>query len=115
MYRRAPTLIKHQQLACEVPGFRWLSEQQRRVLMQALRQELARTFERQRLLVFSRRWLYDQRLIIVHERALRSTIESATRQHEAALAKSIHAAVDDILLERWRKALVTIRESGLAQ
>jgi len=115
MYRRAPTLIEHQQLACEVLGFGWLSEQQRRALMQALRRELARTFDRQRLLVFSRRWLYDHRLIILHERSLRSTIESAARQHEAALAKSIQAAVDDTLLERWRKALVTVRESGLAQ
>jgi len=115
MYRRAPTLIEHQQLACEVLGFRWLSEQQRRALMQALRQELTRTFDRQQLLVFARRWLYDHRLIIMHERSLRSTIASATRQYEAALAKSIHAVVDDTLLERWRKALVISRESGLTQ
>jgi hypothetical protein len=113
MYRRAPTLIAHQQLACEVLGFRWLSEQQRRALMQALRQELTRTFDRQQLLVFARRWLYDHHLIILHERSLRTTIASATRQYEAELAKRIHAAIDDTLLERWRKALVMPRESGL--
>src|SRR5260370_34726744 len=83
--------------------------------MQALRRELTRTHDRQRLLVFSRRWLYDHRLIIMHERSLRTTIASATQQYEAALAKSIHAAVDDAQLERWRKALVTPRESGLTQ
>jgi hypothetical protein len=50
LYRRAPTLIEHQQLACEVLGFRWLSEPQRRALARALRQELTRTRDRQRLL-----------------------------------------------------------------
>jgi hypothetical protein len=51
LYRRAPTLIEHQQLACEVLGFRWLSEPQRRALVQALRRELTRTRDRERLLV----------------------------------------------------------------
>ena len=115
MYRRAPTLIEHQQLACEALGFHWLSESQRRALVRALRQDLARTRDRQRLLVFARRWVYDHQLIITHERSLRSTIVSATRQYEAALAKSIHAGMDSDLLERWRQALVTPREAGLSQ
>src|ERR1039457_6209687 len=65
-----------------------LSDPQRRALVRALRQELTRTRDRQRLLVFARRWLYDHQLIIVHERSLRSTIVSATRQYEAALARA---------------------------
>jgi hypothetical protein len=115
MYRRAPTLIEHQQLACEVLGFRWLSEPQRRALVRALRQELTRTRDRQQLLVFARRWLYDHQLIIMHERALRSIIVSATRQYEAALARSIHAGIDSDRLDRWREALVAPREAGLSQ
>jgi hypothetical protein len=115
MYRRAPTLIEHQQLACEAIGFHWLSEPQRRALVRALRQELTRTRDRQRLLVFARRWLYDHQLIIMHERSLRSTIVSATRQYEATLAKRIHADIDRELLERWRQALVTPREAGLSE
>lgn len=103
------------ELTAEVLGFRWLSEPQRRALVYALRRELTRTHDRQRLLVFVRRWLYDHYLIIMHERSVRSIIVSGTRQYEAALAKSIHAAVDDGLLERWRQALVTPRESGLSQ
>jgi Domain of unknown function (DUF4158) len=115
MYRRAPTLIEHQQLAREALGFRWLSEPQRRALVRALRQELTRTRDRQRLLVLPRRWLYDHQLIIMHERALRSTIVGATRQYEAALARSIQAGIDSDLLERWRQALVTPRAAGLSQ
>ena len=115
MYRRGKTLFEHQQLACEVLGFHWLSEPQRRALVRALRQELARTRDRQRLLVFARRWLYDHQLIIMHERSLRSTIVGATRQYEAALARSIHAGIDSELLERWRQALVTPHETGLSQ
>jgi len=115
MYRRGKTLFEHQQLACEVLGFHWLSEPQRRALVRALRQELARTRDRQRLLVFARRWLYDHQLIIMHERSLRSTIVGATRQYEAALAGSIHAEIDSELLERWREVLVTPHETGLSQ
>jgi TnpA family transposase len=115
MYRRGKTLFEHQQLACEALGFRWLSELQRRALMRALRQELTRTRDQQRLLVFARCWLYEHHLIILHERALRSTIITATRQYEAALAKSVHAEIDHERLECWRQALVSAREAGLAQ
>jgi hypothetical protein len=115
MYRRGKTLFEHQQLACEALGFRWLSEPQRRALVRALRQELARTRDRQRLLVVARRWLYDHRLIIMHERSLGSTIVDAARQHEATLARSIHAGIDSALLERWRQALETPHEAGLSQ
>jgi hypothetical protein len=115
MYRRARTLIEHQQLACKALGFRWLSEPQRGALVRALRQELTRTRDRQRLLVLPRRWLYDHQLIIMHERALHSTIVGATRQYEAALARSIQAGIDSDRLERWRQALVTPRAAGLSQ
>ena len=114
MYRRAPTLIEHQQLACEALEFHWLSDAQRRALVRALRQELTRTRDRERLLVFARRWLYERRLIIMHERSLRSMIAGAIRQHEAALAKRIHAAVERDRIEQWQKALLTLRAAGVS-
>jgi hypothetical protein len=77
MYRRAPTLIEHQQLACETLGFRWLGEHHRRGLVRVMREELTRTDDPQRLLGFVRRWLYDHRLIIVHERRLRAMARHA--------------------------------------
>jgi len=79
-------------LACEVLDFHWLSEAQRRALSGALRLELTRTRDRQQLLIFARRWLYEHRLLIMHERSIRSTIVKARQQYEVALAKSIHAA-----------------------
>jgi hypothetical protein len=113
MYGRGSTLFEHQQLACEVLDFHWLSEAQRRALSGALRLELTRTRDRQQLLIFARRWLYEHRLLIMHERSIRSTIVKARRQYEVALVKSIHAAIDDERLAGWGKALVTPRESGV--
>ena len=112
MYRRAPTLIEHQQLACETLGFRWLSEHHRRSLVRVMREELTRTDDPQRLLGFARRWLYDHRLIIVHERRLRAMIATARRQHEAELARRIADSVEPSLLERWRATLTQPHESG---
>ena len=112
MYRRAPTLIEHQQQACETLGFRWLTEHQRRALVSALRGELVRTDDRQRLLGFARRWLYEHRLLIVHERRLRTLISVARGQHEAELAKRIGHSIEPHLLERWRAALTGAHKSG---
>ena len=112
MYRRAPTLIEHQQQACETLGFRWLTEHQRRALVSALRGELVRTDDRQRLLGFARRWLYEHRLLIVHERRLRTLISVARGQHEAELAKRIGHSIEPHLLERWRTALTGAHKSG---
>src|SRR5258708_12777052 len=112
MYRRAPTLIEDQQLACETLGFRWLSEHHRRGLVRVMREELTRTDDPQRLLGFARRWLYDHRLIIVHERRLRAMIATARRQHEAELARRIADSVEPSLLERWRATLTQPPESA---
>jgi TnpA family transposase len=115
MYGRGNTLFEHQQLACEVLDFHWLSEGQRRILSGAIRLELTRTRDSEQLLIFARRWLYEHRLLIMHERAIRSTIAKVRQHFEVSLAKSIRAAVGDAELERWRKALVTPRESGVTQ
>lgn len=68
-------------------------------LKRVLRDELARTSNRQRLLQFARCWLYEHRLIVLRERELRTMIVKAIRTHEAGLARMIVAAVDPQLLE----------------
>ena len=54
LYGREKTLFDHQQLACTVLGFRWMSEHQRRSLVRELRDEVARCADRDQLLVRAR-------------------------------------------------------------
>lgn len=61
MYRRRRTLFEQQDLACSVLGFHDVTEAQRRALVRAINAELSRTSDRQRLLQFARRWLYDHK------------------------------------------------------
>jgi hypothetical protein len=85
MYRRAPTLIEHQQVACDALAFERLSDHHRRAFVRIFREEISRTDDRERLLGFARRWLHDHRLIIAHERRLRAMIAAPRRQHETEL------------------------------
>ncbi len=48
MYRRHRTLFEQQDLACEILGFRSLTEAQRRALIRALREEVTHTSDRGR-------------------------------------------------------------------
>ena len=69
MYERGRTLFDHQQVACTVLGFQWMSEHQRRSLVRELRDEVARCADRDQLLVRARQWLYKNKLVIVHVRS----------------------------------------------
>jgi hypothetical protein len=86
LYGREKTLFDHQQLASTILGFRWMSEHQRRSLVRELRDEVARCADRDQLLVRARHWLYKNKLVIVHERAIRSLIASALTQLEVVVA-----------------------------
>ena len=68
LYARSRTLFDHQQQACECLGFRRMTEHQRRSLVRILRDEVARSADRERLLSHAREWLYDHRLLIVPSR-----------------------------------------------
>ena len=85
---------------------------QRRALVRLLHDELARTTDRQRLLQFARRWLYEHRLIVLRERELRTMIAKAIRSHEAALARGMHDAVDPLLLAQWHATITQPHDSG---
>ena len=112
MYHRRRTLFEHQELACETLGFHWLSNAQRGALVRVVRDELTRTFDRQRLLQFARRWLYDHRLVVLRERELRALILQALRQYEAQFAAQIVSSVGPQQLSAWKAAIVQPHASG---
>ena len=68
--------------------------------MTVLRDELAHSADRDRLLRFARRWLYEHRLLIVHDRSLRKMIAAAITQFEAELNDQIRGDVTEALLVR---------------
>lgn len=112
MYRRRRTLFEHQDLACAVLGFHSITEAQRRALVQAIDAKLSRTSDRQRLLQFGRRWLYDHKQLIPRERELRAYIAKGIRQHEATLVREIVEAIDPELLAQWKTTITQPRESS---
>ena len=105
LYRREKTLFEHQQLACEILGFARMSEHQRRALVRFLRQESEWEFDRDRLLNRTRQWLYENQLLIEHERSLRSLIDKAIEENETALAAVIQTSLPAPVLKRWAQTL----------
>lgn len=112
MYRRLSTLYEHQELACELLGFRDASDAQRRALVRVLRDELARTADRARLLAFTYAWLYERRLIPLRERDLRRLVLLAIKRHEHQLAARIRREVEPLVLADWAATLTRPREDG---
>ena len=115
MYERGRTLFDHQQVACTVLGFQWMSEHQRRSLVRELRDEVARCADRDQLLVRARQWLYKNKLVIVHERAIRTLIAAALAQLEVETGTAIAASVDPATLDRWRASVSELRPDGQTQ
>ena len=113
LYRRAQTLREHHQIACKALGFRWMSEPERRTLLGAIREELARTGDRNRLLRFARQWMYEHQLIIVHERQLRAMIAEALQQFETELSREVRAVIAEPLRSRWQREIMLAHGSGL--
>lgn len=112
LYGRGRTLFDHQQVVCEALGFRWMSEHQRRALVRLLGDEVSRCADRDQLLVFARHWLYEHRLLIVHDRAIRTLIAAALVHLEAQTAAQIRAEVQPGALERWCQAVAQPHTTG---
>src|SRR5450755_3887926 len=112
LYGRGRTLFDHQQVACDILGFRWMSEHQRRALVRLLGDEVSRCADREQLLVFARHWMYEHRLLIVHDRAIRALIAAALVHLEAETAAQIRAEVQPGVLERWRQAVAQPHTNG---
>ena len=109
---RGRTLSDHQLLACQTLGFRWITVHQRRALVRALRDEVLHCADRDRLLSYAHQWLYQHRLIIVHERAIRSLVAAALTELESGACASIHSAVPPATWRRWLAAMEQARPDG---
>jgi len=92
-----------------------LSEHQRRALVRELRDKVARCADREQLLVRARQWLYEHRLMIVHDRAIRTLIAAALAQLEAETGAMIRSVVKPGTLDRWRRAIAEPRADGQTQ
>jgi hypothetical protein len=74
MYARGKNFYDHRQLAQQTLGFRLPTEHQSRAFVQALRDEASRSPDKDQMLVFARRWLYDHKFLIEIKRAFNTQI-----------------------------------------
>ncbi|AMR82522.1 transposase (plasmid) [Cupriavidus nantongensis] len=63
----------------------------------------------------ARQWLYKNKLVIVHERAIRTLIAAALAQLEVETGTAIAASVDPATLDRWRASVSELRPDGQTQ
>ncbi len=115
LYGRRSTLYEHQKLAYETLKFRWMTEHQRRFFVRAVREEVARCADKDQLMVFARRWLYERTFLIEHDRALRAQVVAALIQFEEETAAQIVSSVPAALLKQWQNAVSSTRVDGQNQ
>ncbi|OUL97938.1 Tn3-like element IS1071 family transposase, partial [Variovorax sp. JS1663] len=60
-------------------------------------------------------WMYKNKLVIVHERAIRTLIAAALAQLEVETGTAIAASVDPATLDRWRASVSELRPDGQTQ
>ena len=83
--------------------------------MRALRNEVTRLGDKDQLLAFAHRWLYEHTLLIEHDRALRTQIGAALDLFETETGAAIATTVPLELMGKWRGALAQTRPDGQSQ
>lgn len=102
---RTDTLVDHQMLAYQALGFSPMAEHQRRYVTRWLKERLAGQPSRNDLLHELKRWLYEHRILIPHDRALKRLISQAVEASEAALADALAQAYGEASLDAWGSLL----------
>ena len=115
LYGRRSTLFEHQQLAEHTLGFRGMTEHQNRAFVQVLRNEAVRLPDKDQMLVFARRWLYDHKFLIESKRAFTTQITTALDLFETQTGAIITATVPSDLLDKWHRTLAEFRPDGQIQ
>ncbi len=95
------TLSNHQMLAYQALGFSPMAEHQRRYVTRWLKERLTGRPSRTELFHELKRWLYDHRILIPHDRALKRLISQAVATAETALAVALVRAYGAASLDTW--------------
>ncbi|ABO60166.1 transposase Tn3 family protein (plasmid) [Burkholderia vietnamiensis G4] len=98
---RARTLVDHQVIAYQSLGFSPMAEHQRRYVVRWLKERLAGRPERGELLHELKRWLYEHRILIAHDRLLKRLIVQAVQGIEIALTGTLERAFTTSTLDHW--------------
>ncbi|CAJ3199676.1 transposase Tn3 family protein [Burkholderia pseudomallei] len=109
---RTDTLTDHQKLAYEALGFRPMAEHQRRYIVRWLKERLSGRQDRSTALYDLKQWLYEHRILIVHDRALRQLIVQAVQDVEVALTHCLEASFGDATLDQWGMLLPRPESGG---
>ena len=109
---RAQTLYDHQQLACDVVGFREMTEHQRRYVVRWLRETLAGRGGISGLLPELKRWFYEHQILLIADRELKRFIAEAIRDREALLLQAVMKAYGPERLTEWADAITGDRDDG---
>lgn len=82
---RTDTLADHQKLAYETLGFQPMAEHLRRYVVRWLKERLSGRQDRSTALLDLKQWLYEYRVLIVHDRALRQLMMIALERTKAQI------------------------------
>lgn len=107
---RIRTLGDHQKLAQQTLGFERITEHQRRYLVRWLRETMAGRVERKSLMADLKRWLYEHRILQIHERELARTIVTTQISFESVVIGHLIKTFTLHKMESWSKALPVPRQ-----
>ncbi|KVD49416.1 Tn3 family transposase [Burkholderia ubonensis] len=111
---RTDTLADHQRLAYDALGFKPMAEHQWRYVVRWLKERLSGRQDRSTALFDLKQWLYEHRVLIVHDRALRQLIVQAVQDVEAALTHRLEATFGAAALDQWSMLLPRPESGGVS-
>ena len=98
-------LSEHQRVAYEALRFETMSEHRRRYLVRWLKELMMGRPDTSTLLMRVKTWMYQHRILIIHDRELKRLIQSAIQAHEGKLEQLLSAQVGDAAIAEWATAL----------
>lgn len=98
-------LFDHQKVGYEALRFETMSEHRRRYLVRWLKELMMGRPDTSTLLMQVKTWLYQHRILIVHDRELKRLIQSAIQAHEGKLEQALSAQLGDATISNWATQL----------